>query len=320
MVEYGYAMSSEEHAPNDLVRYAIRAEELGFSFALISDHFHPWVDKQGNAPFVWNIIGAIAYNTRKLRLGTGVTCPTVRIHPGILAQAAATSAAMMPGRFFFGVGTGENLNEHIFGDHWPPIDLRQEMFTEALDIIRRLWEGEEISYWGDFYTVENARLYTLPPEPPPLYVAASGPSSAELAGQIGDGFISTSPEAELVKAFNEAGGKGKPCYGKTIFCYAKTEAEALDTVAEWWPTSAVPGSLHADLPTPAHFEDAAKMVKKEDMAGLMPMGPDPRPYLEEFQKFLDAGFTHIYLHQVGPDQDGFFSFYEKELKPHLPGL
>src|SRR5918996_3866961 len=190
-MECGYALSSEEHLPLDLVRYARRAEEAGLPFALVSDHFHPWIDRQGESPFVWSVIGGIAVETETLRLGTGVTCPTIRTHPAIIAQAAATSAAMMPGRFFLGVGTGENLNEHILGDRWPPSDIRREMLEEAVDVMRSLWEGGSQSHYGDYYVVENARLYTLPEEPPPILVAASGPRAAELAGRIGDGFVGT---------------------------------------------------------------------------------------------------------------------------------
>src|SRR5919197_3799469 len=187
MPALGYALSSEEHPPNELVRYAGAAEEAGFGFALISDHFHPWIDKQGNSPFVWSVIGAIAHATQRLELGTGVTCPLMRIHPAIVAQAAATAAAMMPGRFFLGVGTGENLNEHILGHHWPPADERREMLEEAVEGIRLLWQGGQQNFRGAHYTVENARLYTLPNQPPPIMVAGAGPESAELAGRIGDG-------------------------------------------------------------------------------------------------------------------------------------
>ncbi|MEP7359384.1 MAG: TIGR03557 family F420-dependent LLM class oxidoreductase, partial [Anaerolineales bacterium] len=196
-MEFGYALSSEEHAPAKLVANARRAEEAGFTFALISDHFHPWVDQQGESPFVWGIIGAISQVTEKLRLGTGVTCPILRIHPAILAQAVATAASLMPGRFFLGVGTGENLNEHITGEHWPPIETRQLMLREAVQIIRQLWQGESTTIYGDYFTVENARIYTLPDELPPIYVAAGGPKSGELAGEIGDGLISTEADEEV---------------------------------------------------------------------------------------------------------------------------
>ena len=162
MTALGYALSSEEHAPSDLVRNARLAEEAGFEFALVSDHFHPWIDRQGHSPFVWSVLGGIATATEKLEVGTGVTCPMIRIHPAIIAQAAATTAAMMPGRFFLGVGTGENLNEHILGDKWPEHEVRSEMLEESLEIIRLLWRGEQASYRGGYYTVDEARLFTLP--------------------------------------------------------------------------------------------------------------------------------------------------------------
>ena len=224
MVEIGYALSCEEHAPNDLVRHAHEAEETGFTFALISDHFHPWIDRQGHSPFVWSVIGGIAHATRRLRLGTGVTCPIMRYHPAIVAQAAATSAAMMPGRFFLGVGSGENLNEHILGEGWPSAPVRQEMLEESIEIIRLLWQGGERSFDGTYFTVDHARLYTLPDEPPPLYVAASGPQAAKLAGEVGDGLIMTSPDTELINAFDAASGSEKPRYGQVTVCWAADEA------------------------------------------------------------------------------------------------
>lgn len=316
MIEIGYALSSEEHSPNNLVKHARIAEELGFDFLSLSDHYHPWIDRQGNSPFVWNVIGAISAVTQRIHLVTGVTCPIMRIHPAVIAQAAATSAAMMPGRFTLGLGTGEALNEHILGDHWPMITVRQDMLAEAIDIIRLLWKGDEVSYWGEYFTVENARLYTLPDEPPPIYIAASGPESAELAGEISDGFISTKDDPKLIEAFDSSGGTGKPRYGKVTFCWAKDKQEALDTMYYWWPTAMVPGLLHADLPTPAHFEDAIKMVKKDDLS-TMTLGPEPDQYIEKIQKMIDVGFDHIYLHQIGPDQQGFFDFYQREIKPHF---
>src|ERR671919_1218874 len=192
-MEIGYWLSSEEHTPNDLVRHARQAEEIGFTFAQISDHFHPWIDSQGHSPFIWSVLGGIAQGTERLQLQTAVTCPTMRIHPAIIAQAAATVAAMMPGRFLLGVGTGENLNEHILGDRWPPAAMRLEMLEEAVKLIRLLWEGEDVTHRGRHYTVENARIYTLPEDPPPILVAAAGEKATELAGRIGDGLIGTSP-------------------------------------------------------------------------------------------------------------------------------
>src|SRR5688572_15412498 len=209
-VQLGYKLSSEEFGPRELVDNARMAEEAGFTFALISDHFHPWIDAQGQSPFVWSVLGGIAEATERLRIGTGVTCPTMRIHPAIIAQAAATTAAMMPGRFFLGVGTGENLNEHILGDKWPDWDVRARMLAESVDVMHELWTGEVTSFQGEFYIVENARLYTLPEAPIPVMVAASGPRAAELAGTIGDGLITTAPDKELIEAFDAAGTGERP--------------------------------------------------------------------------------------------------------------
>jgi coenzyme F420-dependent glucose-6-phosphate dehydrogenase len=315
MVELGYALSSEEHAPNDLVKHAAAAEETGFSFALISDHFHPWIDRQGNSPFVWSVIGGIAHATRRLRLGTGVTCPIMRIHPTIVAQAAATSAAMMPGRFFLGVGTGENLNEHILGEGWPSSPVRQAMLEEAIEIIRMLWKGGEHSFDGAYFTVDHARLYTLPNDPPPLFLAASGPKTAELAGRVSDGLITTSPEKKVADAFEKAGGGGKPRYGQVSVCWATDETAARKTAYEWWASAAVPGELSQELALPRHFEQAIELVREEDVAKAVVCGPDVEKHREAIQEFVDAGFDYVYIHQVGPDQEGFFNFYKREVLP-----
>ena len=313
MTELGYALSSEEHAPMDLVRYARRAEDVGFTFALISDHYLPWINRQGQAPFVWSVIGGIAQVTQRLRIGTGVTCPIMRYHPALVAQAAATCASMLPGRFFLGVGSGEALNEHIYGDHWPPAAVRLEMLEEAIEVISMLWEGEQISYYGEYYTVENACLYTLPDVEIPLYVAASGENAAELAGEVGDGLISTELDPEIIAKFDESGGAGKPRIGQMKVCWAENDEEALNTAFAMWPVSLVPGSLHSDLPTPSHFEDAVKMARKEEIASEIVLGKDVGRHLEKIQELTDAGFDHIYVHQIGPDQEGFFRFYEREI-------
>ena len=315
MPEIGYALSSEEHAPNDLVRHAKLAEEAGFTFALISDHYHPWIDKQGHSPFVWGVIGGISQQTERLVLGTGVTCPTIRIHPAIIAQAAATAAAMMPGRFFLGVGSGENLNEHILGDQWPPVDVRLEMLEEGIEVIRLLWQGGLQSHYGEHFVVENARLYTLPDAPPPIHVAASGEKAAELAGTIGDGLIATSPDKDTLNAFRTNGGDGKPLYGQVTVCWGEDERQAIRTAHEWWPTSAIPGQLGQELALPAHFEQAAQLVTEEMVADKIPCGPDAKRMLDEIKSFVDAGYDNVYLHQVGPDQEGFIRFCEREILP-----
>jgi len=312
----GYALSSEEHAPNDLVRNARMAEEAGFSFALISDHFHPWTTEQGHSAFVWSVIGGIAGATQRLRLGTGVTCPTIRIHPAIIAQAAATSGAMMPGRFFLGVGTGENLNEHILGDRWPPHDLRLEMLEEAVGVIRLLWQGGSQTHRGKHYTVENARLYTLPEPLPRIIVAASGPHAAAAAGRFGDGLCSTSPDTKVINAFTDAGGHG-PRYAQMTVCWAASEAEAKRTAHKIWPNAGLSGELSQELPTPTHFQQATSTVTEEQVAKSVICGPDPQRHIESIQKYVDAGFDHIYVHQVGHDQEGFLNFYQREILPHF---
>lgn len=316
-MEIGYALSSEEHTPNDLVKYAALAEESGFTFALISDHYHPWIGDQGHSPFVWNVIGGIAQATENLRLGTGVTCPTIRIHPAIIAQAAATAAAMMPGRFFLGVGTGENLNEHVTGEGWPPHDVRLPMLEEAVEIIRTLWQGDTVSFWGDYYIVEDARLFTLPDKAPQIMVAASGSKTLEAAGRIGDGLISLAPKEETLNSFREAGGQGKPTYGQVLVCWAESEDEARDMVHEIWPITGLPGEMTQELRTVSHFEQAVKVLSKEQTTDNVVLGPDPQAHIDGIRKFVDAGYDYVYVHQVGPRQEEFMRFYQQEVIPEL---
>lgn len=316
MIEFGYKLSSEEQSPNDLVRYARRAEDAGFTFAAISDHFHPWTSKQGESPFVWNVIGAIAHATNDLKLGTAVTCPTIRIHPALVAQAAATSAAMMPGRFWLGIGSGENLNEHITGQRWPQTKVRQDMMVEAVEVIRTLFEGGMKSHHGRYYTVENARLFTLE-EVPPIYIAASGKRAARLAGEHGDGLICVAPSDDTVARFEEAGGAGKPRYAEINVCWAPSEEQAKQTALEWWPVSGLGGTLMQELALPSHFEAATDPLDADKVSETLAVGPDPYVHIENIRKFADAGFDHLWIHQIGPDQDGFFDFYEKQVLPKV---
>ena len=317
MLELGYSLSSEEHPPFDLVRFAQRAEQVGFSFALISDHFHPWTNKQGQSSFAWTVIGAIAATTRKLRLGTGVTCPTIRIHPVIIAQAAATAAAMMPGRFFLGLGTGENLNEHVVGQKWPPVAVRTEMLEEAVSVIRAVWKGGNKSHRGRYFTVENACLFTLPKEPPPIYIAAGGHKMAEVAARIGDGLITAGDEGPVIKHFSKAGGPKKPKYSQLTVCWAKTEKEARRIAHEWWPTSAFPWPLLSELAMPEYFEAAAKNVSEDEVAEAILCSPDPEKHINKIRDAAKAGADHVYVHQVGKDQEGFFRFYERQVLPEF---
>jgi coenzyme F420-dependent glucose-6-phosphate dehydrogenase len=314
VTKFGYALSSEEHSASDLVSNARAAEEAGFSFALISDHFHPWIDRQGESPFVWSVLGGIAEATQQLVVGTGVTCPTIRIHPAIIAQAAATTASMMPGRFFLGLGTGENLNEHILGTAWPEWDVRAEMLEEAVEVIRALWSGEVTSHRGRYYTVQNARIYSLPDTPPPIYLAAGGKKAVRQAARLGDGLIATAPDAELLKDYEKARGTG-PLYGQLTVCWAESEAKARRTAREWWPTAAIHGEATQELPNPAHFEQLAETITEEQVAEVISCGPDPELHVAKIREYIDAGYTHVYIHQVGPDQAGFLRFAERELLP-----
>ena len=317
MTELGYALSSEEHPPSQLVRFARRAEETGFRFAFISDHFHPWIDRQGQSPFVWAVLGAIAESTEHIRIGTGVTCPLIRTHPAIIAQAAATCGVMLPGRFMLGLGTGENLNEHITGERWPPIDVRLEMLSEAIEVIRLLWQGGTRSFRGRHYTVEDACIYTLPAKLPPLVIAAGGEKAATIAGAQGDGLVGTGPDGDLLDTFHAAGGDGKPRYGQVSVCYAEDEDEAVQTALEWWPNAAIPGQLTQELAQPAFMEMAAERVRPDDITERVACGPDPERHLDFIRRYADAGYEHVYIHQVGPDQEGFFRFYEQHVLPKV---
>jgi G6PDH family F420-dependent oxidoreductase len=316
-VEIGYKLSCEEHSPSALVRYARQAEDAGFTFAMLSDHYHPWIAQQGQSPFVWSIIGGIAHATERLQVGTGVTCPLIRLHPAVVAQAAATAAALLPGRFVLGVGTGESLNEHIFGDYWPSATTRRAMLTEAVAIIRLLWQGGLRSYRGQYYTVENAQLYTLPELLPPILIAASGTRSAHMAGRIGDGLITVGVQAKLVDRFIAAGGSGKPRYTELNVCWAPEEAEARRLARARWPIAGLQGALLSDLRLPSHFTQAASAITEGDIAQAVICGPDPVRHIAAITQAVEAGYTHVWIHQIGPDQAGFFDFYACDVLPQL---
>ncbi|HKT84432.1 MAG TPA: TIGR03557 family F420-dependent LLM class oxidoreductase [Solirubrobacterales bacterium] len=315
MTQFGYTLSSEEFDAPTLVAQAERAEQAGFDFASISDHFHPWVDAQGESPFVWGTLGAISQRTNRIELMTGVTCPTTRTHPAVVAQAAATAAQLLPRRFSLGVGSGENLNEHITGERWPGVVERQDRLEEAIEVIRELWSGKLKSHRGEHFTVENARIYSLPEEPPPLLVAVAGESSVELAAKAGDGLIGTAPVAESVEQFRAEGGKGKPTYGQLHVCWAEDEEAAKKLALEQWPNGVIGGSYFLELPLPAHFEEAAEALDTDDIGESIVCGPDPERHRAAIQEYVDAGYDHVYLHQIGEDQEGFFDFYQREVFP-----
>jgi coenzyme F420-dependent glucose-6-phosphate dehydrogenase len=313
---FGYTLSSEEHSPRDLVANARRAEEAGFDFVSISDHFHPWINAQGHSPFVWSVLGAIASVTERLQVGVGVSCPTTRVHPAIVAQAAATTALLFDDRFFLGVGSGEALNEHVLGHRWPRPAVRQAMLEEAVDIIRSLWTGDTVDHHGDFYEVDNAKLFDPPQTPPPIIVSGFGDDAVRLAAKIGDGYWGHSPERDVIELFERSGGHG-PRYAQLNLCFADDRDTARKTVHEIWPNAGVPGQLSQDLPTWTHFEQVAQLVTVDDATKSVPCGPDPEPVIESVRKFVDAGYDHLYFHQIGPNQEGFFRFWNGELRPAL---
>jgi G6PDH family F420-dependent oxidoreductase len=316
MTSWGYTLSSEEFGPLELGHNAVAAEEAGFDFLTVSDHFHPWTESQGHSPFAWTTIGAAGALTSRVRIGTGVTCPIMRVHPAIVAQAAASSAALCEGRFFLGVGTGEALNEHIIAERWPSIEERREMLEEAVEVMRALWTGDTVDHRGMYFQVENARLFTTPPSDIQVIMAASGKESAEAAARIADGLWSTHPDAELVEAYRGAGGSG-PVIGQLTVCWAVTEEEGRATALRVWPNAAIPGQLTQDLPTWTHFEQAAQLVTEDQVAERVRCGPDPQRVVDGVREYEQAGFDWIHFHQVGPDQEGFLRFWREELRPAL---
>jgi G6PDH family F420-dependent oxidoreductase len=314
MTELAFMLSSEELDAPTMVATAGDAEAAGFRAVWLSDHYHPWIDAQGEAPFVWCVVGGIAATT-DLQVTTAVTCPTVRIHPAILAQATATASSLLPGRFRFGVGSGEALNEHVLGDRWPPVDVRHEMLAEAIGIIRALWTGDEVTHRGPHYTVENARIYSLPAGDIPIPVSAYGAQAMELAIEHGDAWMTTSPDEELMSTWRSR-GRG-PALSMVKVCWGPDEAKARRLAHELWPTSGIGGELSQELRTPAHFEQAAQNVTEDDIAAKMACGPDPERHLAAIRPYLDAGFDEVAIAQVGPDQAGFLDFFARELGPRL---
>ncbi|HWX97437.1 MAG TPA: LLM class F420-dependent oxidoreductase [Solirubrobacteraceae bacterium] len=313
----GYFLSSEEFGPSELVRQAQQAEEAGFQGLWISDHFHPWGEEQGHSPFVWSVIGAIAQATSHVSVMTAVSCPTVRTHPAIIAQAAATSALLLDGRFTLGLGTGEALNEHILGDRWPPADQRLEMLEEAVEVIRTLWQGGMHRHRGRHYMVENARIYDLPKRPPPIVISGFGPKSIRLAARIGDGYCTTKPDEQAVASFRDASGPDKPVLGGMKVCWDEREDRARATAHRLWPSEVLPGELAQVLPTPAHFEQACTLVSEEMVARVVTCGPDLERHAQAIERYLEAGFDEVYVQQVGGGHERFFELYAREILPRF---
>jgi G6PDH family F420-dependent oxidoreductase len=319
MAKLGYKLMTETTGPKELVRNARLAEEAGFDFVSISDHYHPWLESHGHSPFAWSVLGAIAEATEKIGITTGLTCPIVRYHPAIIAQAAATIGVMSEGRFTLALGTGERLNEHVVGQGWPSVDHRHEMLREAIDILRALWSGELISHTGPYFDIETARIYDLPDPEIPIVVGISGEKSARLAADVGAGIMAVEPNSTLVQQWESAGGKGAR-YGEMALGYAKSKDEGLQLAHKYMRFGALAWSVLTELPGVAAFEEATQFVKPDDLRESMPHGSDVRAYVQAVKKFTDAGFDHVVLLAVGPDQAGFIRFFEEELKPALDAI
>jgi G6PDH family F420-dependent oxidoreductase len=315
-VKLGYKLMSEEHGPADLVRNARRAEEAGFDFAAISDHFFPWIEEQGHAPFAWTVLGAIAQATERMGLMTAVTCPTMRYHPAIIAQGAATLAVLSGHRFTLGLGAGERLNEHIIGAGWPGRVERHERLTEAIDIIQGLLTGKLINFRGQHFKVDHARLYDRPQQKTPIAMAAGGVEAARLAGGKANGLVATEPRADLIEAFVANGGKG-PRYAEVALCYAKSEAEARKLAHRYFRWSLAGWPVMAELPDTEGFAAASEKVSPEDVAAKISCGPSLEHHVEAISKYIKAGYDHIILVQIGPYQNEFIDFFERDLASRL---
>jgi G6PDH family F420-dependent oxidoreductase len=321
MTSFGYTIMGEQAGPKQLVADAVRAEEVGFDFLAASDHFSPWLQEQGHSPYVWSVLGAVAQATERIGLMTYVTCPTMRYHPAVVAQKAATLQLLSDGRFTLGLGAGENLNEHVIGKGWPPADVRHEMLDDALAIIRPLLAGETVTHRGAHIDAEAAKLWDLPPEPPKVGLAVSGPRSCRIAGSTADAMIGVEPRPELVEQFEAAGGTGKPRIGQVGVCYDPDPAAARTRAREQFRWFAGGWDVMAELPGPPHFDAASRAVREEDMAAETPCGPDVAAHVEAVAEFLDAGYTDVALVQIGGEhQDRFLDWAEAELLPELRKL
>jgi G6PDH family F420-dependent oxidoreductase len=321
MTQFGYTMMCEQSRPDLLVQDVRRAEAAGFDFSVISDHYFPWLESQGHSGYAWSILGAAAHATERIPLMTYVTCPILRYHPAVVAQKAATMQILSGGRFRLGLGSGENLNEHVVGRRWPAVGERHEMFAEAVEIIARLLDGEHVNHRGTHYAVESAHLYDLPDERPPIGIAVSGQDSCRLAGRYGDLLIATEPKDELVELFESAGGAGKPKVGQIAVAYDPDRDAAVERAHDQFRWFGLGWPVNTDLPAPSAFESATRFVRPEDVAEQLPCGSDVEEFVEKVRPFVDAGFTEVALVQIGGDrQEPFCEWAERDLLPALRAL
>jgi G6PDH family F420-dependent oxidoreductase len=318
MPQFGYTLFSEINGPKELVRQAQQAEDAQFDFAVISDHFHPWLSSHTDSPFAWSVLGAVADRTKNMKLSTLVTCPMVRYHPAIIAQAAATIQIMSDGRFTLALGSGENLNEHVVGRGWPAVDVRHEMLAESVEAIRALWSGGYVTYRGKHITVEDARIFSMPDEAPGLAVAVSGEQSIELAVEHSTDMVAVDPDADLVERYMKTGGKGHRI-GQVAMSYDKDEGKAREFAMRF--KFGVSGwKVMAELPSPVNFDAATENVTFDEVSDGVATGPDPQVHIEAIKEFVDAGFDEVCVVQVGDDKEGFMQFWADEMAPKLAHL
>jgi len=321
MVRIGYTMMTEHAGPRQLVADVVRAEQAGFDFSVASDHYSPWLDSQGHAPYVWSVLGAAAQATSRIPLMTYVTCPTKRYHPAVVAQKAATVQLLSEGRFRLGLGAGENLNEHVTGGGWPPVDTRHGMLREAVEIIRELFRGGYVNYEGEYFDVNAAKLWDLPEDPPPIGIAVSGEQSCTLAGELADLVIAVEPEASLLKAFARHGGEGKPSVGQLPVSYDPDRDAAIARAHDQFRWFGGGWKVNSELPGTAAFAAATQFVTEEDVASGIPCGDDVDAFVEAVRAYVDAGFDEVALVQVGGDAQGpFLDWAEHTLLPALKRL
>lgn len=317
-MEYGYTMLCEQTSPKQLVTDLVGAEAAGFDYSVISDHYFPWIEEQGHSPYAWSVLGAAAQATERIPLMTFVTCPIMRYHPAVVAQKAATMGVLSDGRFSLGLGSGENLNEHVVGRGWPSADVRHDMFAEAVRIIRELFGGDYVNFRGDHFAVDSAKIYDLPERPVPLAIAASGSRSAALAGEYGDAMIAVAPDADVVSKFRQASGDGKPRYGQIPVSYDQDFDAAKERAHRLWSWGIAGWKVMAELPGPVNFEAHAAFVRPEDVTQTVPCGPDLDAYLKAVNEYAEAGFTHIAFCQIGADrQKDFIDWAHTTLLPAL---
>ncbi len=320
MTRYGYTLMTEQSGPKELVRYATAAEQAGFDFEVMSDHYFPWLDEQGHAGYAWSMLGAVTQVTERVELMTYVTCPIMRYHPAVVAQKAATVGVLSDGRFMLGLGAGENLNEHVVGRGWPPVNVRHEMLEEAVRIIRALLAGDDVSTAGRHFRVDSAKVWDLPEQTVPIGVAVSGGQSVETFAPLADHLIAVEPQAELVAAWDAAHQAESRKIGQIPVCWGADKDAAVHKAHEQFRWFAGGWKVNAELPGPAGFAGATQFVRPEDVAGSIPCGPDVEAVVEAVREFENAGFTDVAVVQIGDDgQQEFLEMAEKELLSALRG-